>query len=340
MDEEKQLGSFNGVEVEEDDMRQGVPLGFRSLGFRFLPSDFVAFNHYLAPKVRGDNVSTWFIYNIDVYNYEPSHLPELKYGEKTFYFTPRQSKHGRGKKLNRCANGGQGHWKMTSKPTQFKDVNGAMLGKKNTLVYFIKNNNGKDFKTNYIMHEYVLDDSQIDPTKYHKINNVVLCSIYLRKSAEEKKEAQTRKESQQTTRDSNEEDVQQPQPPLMLKGKRPRAEEEREPEPEPQPQPQPQPRPQAYYQNKRCKQLRPWDTAYEDILANVISQQPALIENNASNEFAASMFSPPYMIESQNTYVGNIGCSTDQLPMRSVRKEKNGLEMPLNLPTDLILNQQ
>ncbi|GMQ09355.1 hypothetical protein CsSME_00052764 [Camellia sinensis var. sinensis] len=44
-------------------------------------------------------------------------MEELKYGEKTFYFTPRQSKHGHGKKLNRCANGGQGHWKMTSKRT-------------------------------------------------------------------------------------------------------------------------------------------------------------------------------------------------------------------------------
>ncbi|KAI7986334.1 hypothetical protein LOK49_LG14G01420 [Camellia lanceoleosa] len=223
---------------------------------------------------------------------------------------------------------------MTSKLTEIQDIDGSILGKKNTLVYFIKNNNGKDFKTNYIMHEYVLDNSQI----VHKINNVVLCSIYLRESAEERKEAQARKESQQ------------PQPPLMLKGKRPRAEEQRKPEPEPQPQPQPQQQPQpqpqplqqAYYQNKRSKQLRPWDTAYEDIfvfgepshtlepktlevsnclfpeeplleeesqkqwpsqvfqelpqgplLANVISQQPALIENTAFNEFAASMFSPP-----------------------------------------------
>ncbi|CAI9786862.1 unnamed protein product [Fraxinus pennsylvanica] len=68
----------------------------------------------------------------------------------------------------------------------FDDIDGSLLGRKNTLVYFQKAVNQKGFgvKTNWIMHEYVLDERLVPSNENEKEYDVVICRIRQR---EEKK---------------------------------------------------------------------------------------------------------------------------------------------------------
>ncbi|KAL2536274.1 NAC domain containing protein 74 [Forsythia ovata] len=106
---------------------------------------------YIFPRVNNDN--------IDVYQCHPSKLPSALVDEDSeyaYFFTLRERKFEKGQRVN-----------MTSSIHEvFDDINGSLLGRKNTVVYFEKatqKQKGLGIKTNWIMHEYVLDESLVPP---------------------------------------------------------------------------------------------------------------------------------------------------------------------------------
>lgn len=104
-------------------------------------------------------------------NMDQKHEELNKEDEFSYFFTPRDRRYQSGTRLSRTTKDGNGHWKMTSKITPFRDVDNSDLGRRNTLVYHEKGPLDKDVKTNWIMHEYVLDESLSSPLELPSSSN-------------------------------------------------------------------------------------------------------------------------------------------------------------------------
>ncbi|CAK9186856.1 unnamed protein product [Ilex paraguariensis] len=181
--EDQRLAGVN----EELEWKRYIPLGYT-----FYPTDKEIFD-YLKERVRGEHILPELIYDTDVYQCKPSDLPGLdRESEYSYYFTPRDRKYPNGKRLCRSTKDNIGYWRMTSKLNPQTESDGSPLGKKNTLVYTLnaKGVYGNGFKTDWIMHEYVLDEIR------YPMNDVVLCRIY------EKKSKQVGKEREQSPSES------------------------------------------------------------------------------------------------------------------------------------------
>ncbi|CAN4090233.1 unnamed protein product [Withania somnifera] len=155
-------------------------------GFRFHPTDEELVQHYLCRKCAGQQISVSIIAEIDLYKFDPWHLPEKAlYGEKEWYFfSPRDRKYPNGSRPNRAA--GTGYWKATGadKPVG----NPKTLGIKKALVFYA-GKAPRGIKTNWIMHEYRL--ANVDRSAGNSNNNLrlddwVLCRIYNKKGTVEK----------------------------------------------------------------------------------------------------------------------------------------------------------
>ncbi|KAA8523229.1 hypothetical protein F0562_009651 [Nyssa sinensis] len=186
--------------MEAEDWKKYIPIGFR-----FCPTDYELFIYYLRAKMYSEFIFPGIIHDVDVYQYDPYHLPGMDFKEQySYYFTPRDKKYPNGSRPSRCIKDGRGTWKITGKPTVFKNQDGTPLGKENTLVFYRKNITEAGRlelrKTNWIMHEYVLDQymcpSKDSATTSNKLNDVVLCRIYLHEPAEKRKEMEMEKEWQ------------------------------------------------------------------------------------------------------------------------------------------------
>ncbi|CAA3023500.1 NAC domain-containing 2-like [Olea europaea subsp. europaea] len=157
-------------------------------GFRFHPSDEELVMHYLCRKCTSQSISVPIIAEIDLYKHDPWDLPGLAlYGEKEWYFfSPRDRKYPNGSRPNRAA--GSGYWKATGadKPIGRPKA----VGIKKALVFYAgKAPRGE--KTNWIMHEYRLAD--VDRSAHRRENSLrlddwVLCRIYNKKGAIEKRD--------------------------------------------------------------------------------------------------------------------------------------------------------
>ncbi|KAM3308040.1 NAC domain-containing protein 83-like [Capsicum chacoense] len=171
----------------DDQWKQDIPPGFR-----FAPTDAELLLHYLRRKVNGESILPGIIHEVDVYECNPYHLQVISTEEEfTYFFTSRGRKHPNGSRTDRNTRDGKGYWKMTSKLTNvYADKNdiSSYLGKKNTLVYFVKAPKGKkDPKTNWIMHEFELAQKKVDspstsscPSQEKPFNDYVVCRVYNR----------------------------------------------------------------------------------------------------------------------------------------------------------------
>ncbi|CAL0319748.1 unnamed protein product [Lupinus luteus] len=155
-------------------------------GFRFHPTDEELVIHYLCTKCASQSISVPIIKDIDLYKFDPWHLPEMAlYGEKEWYFfSPRDRKYPNGSRPNRAA--GSGYWKATGADKPIGKP--KALGIKKALVFYA-GKAPKGIKTNWIMHEYRL--ANVDRTVSNKNNNSrlddwVLCRIYNKKGKIEK----------------------------------------------------------------------------------------------------------------------------------------------------------
>ncbi|KAJ6837386.1 NAC domain-containing protein 2-like [Iris pallida] len=155
-------------------------------GFRFHPTDDELVMHYLCRKCAAMPVPINIIADIDLYKYDPWKLPELAlYGEKEWYFfSPRDRKYPNGSRPNRAA--GSGYWKATGAD---KPIGGSKpVAIKKALVFYAGKAPTGD-KTNWIMHEYCLADTDRSAARNKhslRLDDWVLCRIYNKKGNAEK----------------------------------------------------------------------------------------------------------------------------------------------------------
>ncbi|KAJ7979483.1 putative NAC domain protein [Quillaja saponaria] len=134
------------------------------IGYRFRPYDGELVVYYLRKKIANEKLPPNQIKDVELYKYNPETLAEnyKMNGENVWYFfTPRDRKYRNGERPNRAA--GDGYWKATGADKIVKD-DGVNVGYRKALVFY-KGKPPKGDKTNWIMHEFRLDDW-------------VLCRIY------------------------------------------------------------------------------------------------------------------------------------------------------------------
>ncbi|KAF0892143.1 hypothetical protein E2562_013506 [Oryza meyeriana var. granulata] len=157
-------------------------------GFRFHPTDEELVVHYLCRKVARQPLPVPIIAEVDLYKLDPWDLPEKAlFGRKEWYFfTPRDRKYPNGSRPNRAA--GRGYWKATGadKPVAPKG-SARTVGIKKALVFY-SGKAPRGLKTDWIMHEYRLAETDRAPGKKgsQKLDEWVLCRLYNKKNNWEK----------------------------------------------------------------------------------------------------------------------------------------------------------
>ncbi|CAH9085401.1 unnamed protein product [Cuscuta europaea] len=130
-------------------------------GFRFHPTDEELVLYYLKRKVCRRRLLLDVIGETDVYKWDPEDLPELsklKTGDRQwFFFSPRDRKHPNSSRTNRATE--HGYWKVTGKDRTIT-CNSRDVGIKKTLVFY-KGRAPKGERTDWVMHEYTLDEEEL-----------------------------------------------------------------------------------------------------------------------------------------------------------------------------------
>ncbi|KAJ4845688.1 NAC domain-containing protein 2 [Turnera subulata] len=149
-------------------------------GFRFHPTDEELIMYYLRNQATSKPCPASIIPEVDIYKFDPWQLPEkAEFGENEWYFfSPRDRKYPNGVRPNRATV--SGYWKATG--TDKAIYSGSKyVGVKKALVFY-KGRPPKGVKTDWIMHEYRLNESRKHPNKQQngsmRLDDWVLCRIY------------------------------------------------------------------------------------------------------------------------------------------------------------------
>uniref|UniRef100_A0A803M0Y9 NAC domain-containing protein n=1 Tax=Chenopodium quinoa TaxID=63459 RepID=A0A803M0Y9_CHEQI len=139
-------------------------------GFRFHPTDEELITFYLSKKVSDFSFNSKAIADVDLNKCEPWDLPgKASMGEKEWYFfSLRDRKYPTGLRTNRATEAG--YWKTTGKDKEIYR-GGVLIGMKKTLVFY-RGRAPKGEKTNWVMHEYRLDNKlSFKPSKevFHRL---------------------------------------------------------------------------------------------------------------------------------------------------------------------------
>ncbi|AEC08840.1 NAC domain-containing protein 41 [Arabidopsis thaliana] len=175
-------------------------------GFRFHPTDEELVVQYLRRKVTGLPLPASVIPETDVCKSDPWDLPGDCESEM-YFFSTREAKYPNGNRSNRST--GSGYWKATGLDKQIGKKK-LVVGMKKTLVFY-KGKPPNGTRTNWVLHEYRLVDSQQD-SLYGQNMNWVLCRVFLKKRSnsnskrkeDEKEEVENEKETE-TEREREEE---------------------------------------------------------------------------------------------------------------------------------------
>ncbi|CAL5355042.1 unnamed protein product [Camellia sinensis] len=154
-------------------------------GFRFHPTDEELIIYYLRNQAMSRPCPVSIIPEVDIYKFDPWELPEkAEFGENEWYFfSPRDRKYPNGARPNRAAV--SGYWKATG--TDKSIYSGSKyVGIKKALVFY-KGKPPKGAKTDWIMHEYRLNDSTRPTSRQNgslsmRLDDWVLCRIYKKKN--------------------------------------------------------------------------------------------------------------------------------------------------------------
>uniref|UniRef100_A0A7N0UVH6 NAC domain-containing protein n=1 Tax=Kalanchoe fedtschenkoi TaxID=63787 RepID=A0A7N0UVH6_KALFE len=147
-------------------------------GFRFHPTDEELVSYYLNRKINGRKIDLDVIPEVDLYKCEPWDLPGKSLlpskDMEWFFFSPRDRKYPNGSRTNRATKAG--YWKATGKDrkvtSQMREV-----GMKKTLVYY-RGRAPHGSRTDWVMHEYRLDERECHPSSNGLQDAYALCRIF------------------------------------------------------------------------------------------------------------------------------------------------------------------
>ncbi|XP_049406678.1 NAC domain-containing protein 21/22-like [Solanum stenotomum] len=148
-------------------------------GFRFYPSDEELVCHYLFKKIANEDVLKGTLIEIDLHTCEPWQLPEMAKlnSSEWYFFSFRDRKYATGFRTNRATI--SGYWKATGKDRTVVDPKTrTIVGMRKTLVFYM-NRAPNGIKTDWIMHEFRLENPHIPPKE-----DWVLCRVFHKAKAE------------------------------------------------------------------------------------------------------------------------------------------------------------
>ncbi|XP_010413856.1 PREDICTED: NAC domain-containing protein 41 isoform X1 [Camelina sativa] len=172
-------------------------------GFRFHPTDEELVVQYLRRKVTGLPLPASVIPETDVCKSDPWDLPGDCDSER-YFFSTKEAKYPNGNRSNRST--GSGYWKATGIDKQIGKKTLA-VGMKKTLVFY-KGKPPNGTRTNWVLHEYRLVDSQQESSHGQNMN-WVLCRVFLKKrsnSNKRKEEERDELENEKETEKESEEE--------------------------------------------------------------------------------------------------------------------------------------
>ncbi|XP_054811084.1 NAC domain-containing protein 71-like [Prosopis cineraria] len=180
-------------------------------GFRFHPTDEELVSYYLERKLTGRSIELEIIPEVDLYKHEPWDLPEkslLPSKDMEWYFySPRDRKYPNGSRTNRATRAG--YWKATGKDRPVKTSEKRRVGVKKTLVYY-RGRAPRGIRTNWVMHEYRLIDSEPASVFSSLKESYSLCRVFkkttIQTSEAPKEEGKSNKEAKKESVPEEEDD--------------------------------------------------------------------------------------------------------------------------------------
>ncbi|XP_061353281.1 NAC domain-containing protein 43 [Gastrolobium bilobum] len=160
-------------------------------GFRFHPTEEELLQYYLRKKVSYEKIDLDVIRDVDLNKLEPWDIQEkCKIGTTPqndwYFFSHKDKKYPTGTRTNRATTAG--FWKATGRDKVIYS-NGKRIGMRKTLVFY-KGRAPHGQKSDWIMHEYRLDDNNTSDTNI--VSNVmgdggqeegwVVCRIFKKKN--------------------------------------------------------------------------------------------------------------------------------------------------------------
>ncbi|XP_058095356.1 NAC domain-containing protein 76-like [Magnolia sinica] len=149
-------------------------------GFRFHPTDEELLYYYLRKKVAYEAIDLDVIRDVDLNKLEPWDLKDrcrIGSGPQTewYFFSHKDKKYPTGTRTNRATTAG--FWKATGRDKAIHLNNSKRIGMRKTLVFYTgRAPHGQ--KTDWIMHEYRLDDDNVDVQE----EGWVVCRVFKKKN--------------------------------------------------------------------------------------------------------------------------------------------------------------
>ncbi|KAJ0966643.1 hypothetical protein J5N97_023560 [Dioscorea zingiberensis] len=146
-------------------------------GFRFHPTDEELVSYYLKRRVLGRDLARDAIAEVDLYKHEPWDLPAMSRLQSRdmewYFFSPLDRKYSNRSRTNRGTAGG--YWKTTGKDRPVRHGTRS-VGMKKTLV-FHSGRAPRGERTNWVMHEYRLEDENLRISGVPQ-DGYVVCRIF------------------------------------------------------------------------------------------------------------------------------------------------------------------
>jgi hypothetical protein len=148
-------------------------------GFRFHPTDEELLHYYLKKKISYEKFEMEVIKEVDLNKIEPWDLQDrCKIGStpqnEWYFFSHKDRKYPTGSRTNRATHAG--FWKATGRDKCIRNSY-KKIGMRKTLVFY-KGRAPHGQKTDWIMHEYRIEDTEDDPCE----DGWVVCRVFKKKN--------------------------------------------------------------------------------------------------------------------------------------------------------------